>query len=187
MWSNHHARNLLLVHELVSPSSIVLTFYPVQKPKLPHGPAHRSRIGPRRVSPQFHDLFIEVSVSPMLPRFSLRLPRVPCPGCPQSKGNTSFRDDEVMLPACPFHLILLAVDDCLTASLSPPSYCRSWCFACVVQLGCSTLSQLYFTRIQPTLRRGRSGMQRSSHSSPVGPQNRHDGQENAGKFQKRLR
>ena len=54
------------------------------------------------------------------------------PFCPQSKGNTSFRDDEVMLPACPFHLILLAVDDCLTASLSPPSYCRSWCVACVV-------------------------------------------------------
>ena len=100
----------LLVHELVSPSSIVSTFYPAQKPGSPTppmpflppvtlpsspssralGPAHRSRIGPRRVLPRFHDLFIEVSVSPMLPRFSLRLPCFrarDAPFRPQCKGN----------------------------------------------------------------------------------------------------
>ena len=70
---------------------------PPKLPKLPNlpklralGPAHRSRIGPRRVLPQFHDLFIEVSVSPMLPRFSLRLPCFrarDAPFRPQCKGN----------------------------------------------------------------------------------------------------
>lgn len=98
--ARHQLFRLSIWYRSQSSPTPPMPFLPVTLPSSPSspgspssralGPAHRSRIGPRRVLPRFHDLFIKVSVSPMLPRFSLRLTRFRARDAPfrrQSKGN----------------------------------------------------------------------------------------------------